>query len=92
MDGARGRRHSERTCGGFVASFHSRPFEVYLLYPLPKFPSVLYINSLHRPSSMEKPSRGGEKRTAVWAAHPEERGSEDVVAPPVCDHRGVPPR
>src|SRR5262245_17675690 len=41
---------------------------------------------------MEKPSRGGEKRTAVWASHPEERGSDDVVAPPVCDHRVVPPR
>ena len=41
---------------------------------------------------MEKPSRGGEKRTAVWASHPEERGSDDVVAPPVGDHRGVPHR
>src|SRR6266446_7540575 len=41
---------------------------------------------------MEKPSRGGEKRTAVWASHPEERGSDDVVAPPVCDHRVVPHR
>ena len=41
---------------------------------------------------MKKPSRGGEKRTAVWAAHPEERGSDDVVAPPVGDHRVVPHR
>ena len=41
---------------------------------------------------MEKPSRGGEKRTAVWAAHHEERGSDDVVALPVCDHRVVPHR
>src|SRR5712691_368449 len=41
---------------------------------------------------MEKPSRGGEKRTAVWASHHEERGSDDVVAPPVCDHRVVPHR
>ena len=41
---------------------------------------------------MEKPSRGGEKRTAVWASHPEERGSDDVIAPPVCDHRVVPHR
>src|SRR5712691_3829718 len=41
---------------------------------------------------MEKPSRGGEKRTAVWASHHEERGSDDVVAPPVCDHRLVPHR
>src|SRR5918912_1519694 len=31
---------------------------------------------------MGKPSRGGEKRTAVWASHHEERGSDDVVAPP----------
>ena len=41
---------------------------------------------------MEKPARGGEKRTAVWASHHEERGSDDVVAPPVCDHRVVPHR
>ncbi len=41
---------------------------------------------------MEKPSRGGEKRIAVWALHPEERGSDEVVAPPVCDHRGIPHR
>ena len=38
---------------------------------------------------MERPSRGGEKRTAVWASHPEERGSDDGVAPPVGDHRVV---
>ena len=43
-------------------------------------------------SSMEKPSRGGEKRTAGWASHPEEQGSDDVAAPPLCDHRGVPHR
>src|SRR5262245_55747512 len=41
---------------------------------------------------MEKPSRGGEKRTAAWASHPKERESDDVVAPPVCDHRVVPHR
>ena len=41
---------------------------------------------------MEKPSRGGEKRTAVWASPHEERGSDDVVAPPVGDHRVVPHR
>src|SRR5713226_4913334 len=41
---------------------------------------------------MERPSRGGEKRAAVWASHHEERGSDDVVAPPVCDHRVVPHR
>src|SRR2546428_6910259 len=41
---------------------------------------------------MEKPSRGGEKRTAVWASPHEERGSDDVVAPPVCGHRVVPHR
>src|SRR3989442_10094392 len=38
---------------------------------------------------MERPSRGGEKRTAVWASHHEERGSEGAVAPPMCDHRVV---
>ena len=41
---------------------------------------------------MEKLSRGGEKRTAVWAAHPEERRSDEVAAPPVCDPRVVPHR
>ena len=41
---------------------------------------------------MEKPSRGGEKRTAVWASPHEERGSDDVVAPPVGDPRVVPHR
>jgi len=41
---------------------------------------------------MEKPSRGGDKRTAVWASPHEERGSDDVVAPPVCDPRIVPHR
>src|SRR5262249_11908034 len=39
---------------------------------------------------MEKPSRGGEKRTAVWASPPEKRGSDHVVAPPVCDNSVVP--
>src|SRR2546428_10444760 len=38
---------------------------------------------------MEKPSRGGEKRTAVWASHHEERGSDGAVSPPMCDHRVV---
>ena len=41
---------------------------------------------------MEKPSRGGEKRTALWASHPEERGSNDIIAPAVCDPRVVPHR
>jgi len=41
---------------------------------------------------MEKPSRGGEKRTALWASTHEERGSDDVVAPPVGDRRVVPHR
>ena len=41
---------------------------------------------------MEKPLRGGEKRSAVWALHHEERGSDAVVAPPVGDHRVVPHR
>ena len=38
---------------------------------------------------MERPSRGGEKRTAVWASHHEERGSDGAVAPPMCAHRVV---
>src|SRR5712691_12789240 len=41
---------------------------------------------------MEKPSRGGEKRTAVWASPHEERGSDDVGAPPVGAPRVVPHR
>src|SRR3989442_11305553 len=57
-----------------------------------KFSSVFSINSLHRSSSMKKPLRGGKKRTAVWASPHEERGSDDVVAPPVCDYRVVPHR
>jgi len=39
---------------------------------------------------MEKPSRGGDKRTAVWASPHEARGSDAVVAPPVGDPRVVP--
>jgi hypothetical protein len=38
---------------------------------------------------MEKPSRGGEKRIAVWASPHEERGSDGAVAPPMCAHRVV---
>src|SRR6266849_5721959 len=38
---------------------------------------------------MERPSRGGEKRTAAWASYHEERGSDGAIAPPMCDHRVV---
>ena len=38
---------------------------------------------------MEKPSRGGEKRTAVWPSQHEARGSDGAVAPPMCAHRVV---
>ena len=38
---------------------------------------------------MERPSRCGEKRTAVWPSHHEERGSGGAVSPPMCDHRVV---
>jgi len=38
---------------------------------------------------MERASRGGEKRTAVWASPHEERGSDGAVAPPMCAHRVV---
>ena len=51
-----------------------------------------YINSLHRSSSMERPSRGGEKRTAAWASPHEERGSDGAIVPPRGDHRMVLPR
>ena len=36
-----------------------------------------------------RPSRCGEKRTAVWPSHHEERGSEGAVAPPLCDYRVI---
>jgi len=32
-----------------------------------------HINSCQRASSVVRPSQGGEKKTAVWALHPEER-------------------
>ncbi len=38
---------------------------------------------------MERPSRGGEKRTAARASHHEERGSDGAIAPPRCAHRVV---
>ncbi len=38
---------------------------------------------------MERASRGGEKRTAVWASYHEEQGSDGAVAPPMCAHRLV---
>src|SRR5216683_6282564 len=41
---------------------------------------------------MERPSRGGEKRTAAWASPYEERGSDGAIAPPRGDHRMVLPR
>src|SRR6516225_1932629 len=52
---------------------------------------VFSLKSVHSSSRREKPSRGGDKRTAVGASLPEARGSEDSVAPPVCAHRVVPP-
>src|SRR5712691_11587750 len=52
------------------------------------FISIVYIDR----QVWGKPSRGGEKRTAVWASHPEERGSDAVVAPPVGAPRVVPHR
>ena len=48
-----------------------------------------YINSLHRSSGMERPSRGGERRTAVWPSQHEERESDGAVSPPMCDHKVV---
>src|SRR5260370_7551029 len=47
------------------------------------------INRLQRLFSMERASRGGEKRTAVWASYHEEQGSDGAVAPPMCAHRLV---
>jgi hypothetical protein len=56
------------------------------------FSRVFSIKSFHGSSSTGKPWRGGEKRTTVWASHPEKRGSDDGVAPPGCAHRVVPQR
>jgi len=38
---------------------------------------------------MERPSRGGEKRSAAWASPHEERGGDGAIAPPRCPHRVV---
>jgi hypothetical protein len=38
---------------------------------------------------MGRPSRCGEKRTAVWPSQHEKRGSDGAVSPPMCDHRVV---
>src|SRR5262249_43986062 len=51
------------------------------------FSSVFVINRLYRSSGLERPSRGGEKRTTLCASHHEERGNDGAVAPPMCDHR-----
>ena len=48
---------------------------------------MFLINRLHRSSSLERSSRGGEKRTALCASQYEERGSDDAVSPPMCDRR-----
>jgi hypothetical protein len=61
-----------------------------LLYAPLAIPLVYcHIKSFQRASSVARPSPGGEKRTAVWASHHEERGSDGAVAPPMCDHRVV---
>ena len=48
---------------------------------------MFFINRFQRSSSLERPSRGGEKRTALGASPHEERGSDGAVAPPRCAHR-----
>src|SRR5713101_1083249 len=53
-----------------------------LLYAPLTIPLVYcHINSFQRASSVAKPFQGGEKMTAVWASHQEERCSDGVVAP-----------
>jgi hypothetical protein len=48
---------------------------------------VFLINRLHRSSSLERSSRGGEKPTALCASQYEERGSDGAVSPPMGDRR-----
>jgi hypothetical protein len=48
---------------------------------------MFLINRLSRSSSLERPSRGGEKKTALGASHHEARGSDGAVSPPLCDPR-----
>ncbi len=64
-----------------------------LLYAPLTIPLVSgHSKSFQRASRVVKPSQGGAKRTAVWAAHHEERCSDGVIAPHVCDPMGVPHR
>ena len=51
-----------------------------------------YINGFQRSTSVARPERGGEKRTAVWASRHEERCSAGGVSPHVCDPMVVPKR
>jgi hypothetical protein len=43
-----------------------------------------HSKNCQRASSVAKPWPGGEKRTAVWVSHHEERRNDGVVAPLVC--------
>ena len=48
---------------------------------------MFFIHRFQRSSSLERPSRGGEQRTALGASPHEERGSDGAVAPPMGAHR-----
>jgi len=50
------------------------------------------IHRFRRASRVARPSQAGKKRTAVWASRNEDLVSDGGVAPPVCDHLGVPAR
>ena len=90
-------RHRAPPAGDAPARSTPRPSSA----PIPTVPIIptvspaknslvyFYIKILQRSSRMERPSRGGEKRTAVWASPHEERGSDGAVAPPMCAHRVV---
>src|SRR5262249_6683720 len=67
------------------SSSSSTPTVSPLMIPL----VYCHINRFQRASGLARPSQGGEKRIAAWAAPHEERCSARVVAPPVCDHLRV---
>jgi hypothetical protein len=66
---------------------------IYFLYaPFLCETTHWHINRFRRASSVVRSSQGGEQRTAVWASHPEEHGSDGGVSPHVCDPMVVPAR
>jgi len=55
---------TQRSCVWRIRS-NRETAAIDLLYLLPKFSSIFYVNSLHRSSGMERPSREAKKRAAM---------------------------